>query len=151
MVRRSYILLEVIIAIALVALVGFLLIRAPIKSVYKELEMIIDMERARLWNNFLIGFETSKLPGRLTEAPTTRIGAKIEEEPLDIKMGEKLFKKTQYYLVWWNLKTIDKTIYYDVHLEELQGNQKGGEKKEKTHHFFYKKEPPKVDLPVTSS
>ena len=147
MVRRSYILLEVIIAIALVALVGFLLIRAPMKSVYKEWEMVVDMERARLWNNFLIEFETSKLPGRLTEAPKTRTQAKIEEEPLDIKMGEKLFKKTQYYLVWWNLKTNDKTIYYDVHLEELQGNHKG---QGKIHHFFYKEEPPKADLPVTS-
>ncbi len=143
MIKRSYVLLEVIIAIALVALVGFLLIRAPMKSVYKEWEMVVDMERARLWNNFLIEFETVIMPGRLTEASTTRIGAKIEEEPLDIKMGEKLFKKTQCYLVWWYLKTIDKTIYYDVHLEELQGNQKGEEKKEKIHHFFYEKKPPK--------
>ena len=150
MVRRSYILLEVIIAIALVALVGFLLIRAPMKSVYKEWEMVVDMERARLWNNFLIEFEQG-IPTTVTPSEQKRVKMNIKPEPLDIKMGQKEFKKTQYYVVWWNHKNVDKTDYYDVCLEELEKNELPSKSNPaKTHHFFYKKEPPKVDIPVTS-
>lgn len=130
MVKRSYILMEVIIAIGLVVMVGFLLLRAPMKSIQKEWQILVEMEYARLWNNFLIKFE-QELPQKIGEL-------KGGEEPLEVVIAGKKFVKKQIYDVKYTKKESTNTIYYDVCLS-AEG---------KAHHFLYTQP---IQNPVSSN
>ncbi|MBS0615388.1 MAG: hypothetical protein JSR58_02395 [Verrucomicrobia bacterium] len=138
MVRHSYILLEVIIAIALVTLVGFLLLRAPMKSVQKEWEILVEMEKTRLWNNFLIEFEQKLDEQTIEKFSETRLAKNITDKPLSIVIYGKQFARIMYYVVWYNKHKKNETTYYDVCLQEGEKDKIPRSSTEKTHHFLYK-------------
>ena len=119
--RRSYILLEVIIAIALVTLVGFLLLSAPLKSVKKEWELVLDMEKERLWNNFLLEFESNLDADTIKALPKSP--GKQAFLSLKIKLGNKEWDFKKSYVVWLENEakaTAGDKTYYDIRIREKE-------------------------------
>jgi hypothetical protein len=138
--RSPFVLLEVLIAIAIVALVtSVLFYNSPVK-VRKEQAALFDLEKERLWESELMNIKKD-LPSYVETLPPDRNKALLQPcKPWKIIIDKDTIKTIhkQYY-IWVQLSKEgpDKTRYYKVHLLE---NEKS---KKKPDYTFFVTLPPK--------
>lgn len=114
--KQTFILLEILVAIATLSLLAGFLIYRPFRELQKELQLIISLEEDRVWEGQLIQIE-SDLRKECATLPREEKNAKTKEFPFTIYLPnmEKNCKRT--YKCWANYNCNDKAnAGYLIHL-----------------------------------
>ena len=123
--RSPFVLLEVLIAIAIVALVtSVLFYNSPAKA-RKEQAALFDLEKERLWESELMTIKKD-LPAIVENLPTKKTQAIPKTCPwtIEIDKVKKKLEKTYYLWIQLSKEGPDKTRYYKVHLLEDEKSKK---------------------------
>lgn len=99
MKKRSFVLLEILIAISIISMLAGFLIYRPFRELKKELEMILSIEEARVWEGELIKLE-SELRSACTDLPKTRATAKGKDAKFTVSIGDIERKCKRTYKAW---------------------------------------------------
>jgi Tfp pilus assembly protein PilE len=136
--KRPFILLEILIAISIISILAGFLIYRPFRELKKELEMILSIEKARVWEGQLIELE-SQLRSKCNSLPKKEKNAEKGVHTFTVSLCDVEKNYKQFYKAWTKHKEKkeDKTEHYLIYVY-----MKTGEKfSEKPSYRFYHKNP----------
>jgi len=115
--KRSFLLLEILIALGIVAGASVYLIRNPLLSINQELKALYEIEERRLWRVKLMEIEDT-LP---SAAATLSESKKVQYLPMTMCLpggNTRKYKKPYYFYCMEKAEGNDSTMYYKVRVEE---------------------------------
>ena len=141
--KRSFILLEILIAISIISMLAGFLIYRPFRELKKELETILSIEEARVWEGELIKLE-SELRSICADLPKARPGVRGKNTEFTVSLGNIKRKCKRTYKAWAeNKQDAEGISHYLIDVVMKKGKKFPPKPDYKFHH--------KVNLPARSS
>ena len=146
--KQSFILLEILIAISIISMLASFLIYRPFRELKKELEMILAIEEARMWEGEIVKLE-ALLRSQCTELPQVRAGQKEQEVAFTVSLGDIEKKCQRPYKAWVDYRKDNKNSseHYLIHVVMKKGKRFPAKPDYKFHHTI---NPPGA-LPIEGS
>lgn len=121
-IKRSFILLEILVAISIICLLAGFLIYRPFRALRKELNLIISFEEDRVWEGKLMEIE-SELSTNCDKLPTEKKGeGQTKEFAIFLPGMQKKCTRTYRYWANHNLNDPEKSGHL-IHLSIKKGKR----------------------------